>query len=367
MSTDANATAPGTAPEPLVLSRREGAITRITLNRPRAINALNREMFELLDAAVTTAVSDGSAAILLDGAGERGFCGGGDIKQLSGPGGREILALEYRVDHRIATAPIPVVGIMDGVTMGGGIGLTGHASHRVVTERSRLAMPEARIGIVPDVGGHLLLGRAPGRLGELLAVTAGEFGAGDAIALGFADSFVPSERLEQLGAALAAGEEPGAVCARLAEPAPVPELPGARAWWDDIAEPALGAAHPPIQEDPAGAALRLLAALDGSGSPLAAETADTVRRMCPASVAITLAQLDRTRRLDLDLAAVLADDLRVCSRMAARPDFAEGVRAQVIDKDRTPRWSPASLAGLDPAELAAILAPLRPEEPALEL
>ncbi|MFT4231845.1 MAG: enoyl-CoA hydratase/isomerase family protein, partial [Leucobacter sp.] len=222
--------------EPLVLYRREGAIARITLNRPRAINALNLEMFELIGAALEAAWRDGSAAILLDGAGERGFCGGGDIKQLSGPGGREILAVEYRVDHLIANSPIPVIGFMDGVSMGGGLGLTAYAGQRVVTERSRLAMPEVRIGIVPDVGGNLLMARAPGRLGELLAVTAGEMSAGDAIELGFADHFVPSDRLDELRAALAAGEDPGSACERFAEPAPDAGLLAARAWWEPLAE-----------------------------------------------------------------------------------------------------------------------------------
>lgn len=371
------------AETPLILTGREGAVTRITLNRPRAINALNLEMFLGLEAALLAAFADGSAAILLDGAGERGFCGGGDIKELSGGSGREILAVEYRVDHLIATSPIPVVGFMDGVTMGGGIGLTGHASHRVVTERSRLAMPEARIGIAPDVGGHLLLARAPGRLGELLAVTAGEMTGGDAIALGFADHFVPSERLAALGEALAAGEDPGSACSRFAEPAPESGLLGDREWWDPIAETALGGGHLPASDDPVGAAQRLVRVLEHrvvaaaeteatvGENPKAAQTASgaadiaervartaaTVRAMCPMSLPVTLAQIDRTRRLGLGVAEVLADDLRVLGRLAARPDFAEGVRAQVIDKDRNPRWSPALLEEIDPAEVAAILDP----------
>ncbi|WP_029746626.1 enoyl-CoA hydratase/isomerase family protein [Leucobacter chironomi] len=359
MSTDA----PQIAPAPLVITRREGAITRITLNRPRAINALTLEMFGLLGAALETAQRDGSAAILLDGAGERGFCGGGDIKEISGGDTMRILATEYRLDLALAESPVPVVGLMDGIAMGGGIGLAGHAKHRVVTERSRLAMPEARIGIVPDVGGHLLLARAPGRLGELLAVTAAEMGPGDAIALGFADRFVPSERLAALREALAGGADPGAACARFAEPAPSSPLLAAQAWWEPIAEAAFGGAHAPASEDPAGAALRLVHALDaaaargGAGAAEAADAAATVRAMCPVSVAVTLAQIDRTRRLGLGLAEVLADDLRVLGRVAPRADFTEGVRAQVIDKDRDPRWSPARVEDLDPAELAAILAP----------
>lgn len=391
---------PVTPAEPLVRVRREGAILHITLNRPRAINALSQEMFRLIAGALrevreavaaSAGVGAGSTdaevsdapptAILLDGAGERGFCGGGDIKELSGDDPRPILALEYAVDHWVASSPVPVVAIMDGITMGGGIGLGGHAAHRIVTERSRLAMPEARIGIAPDVGGHLLLAGAPGRLGELLAVTAGEFGAADAIALGFADTLVPSDRLEELRIALAAGEDIAAVLARLAEPASVPvpvSVPAAAVaagpvmaaaeWWDPIAESALGAAHPSASSDPAAAAARLIAALELSEREEATATAATVRAMCPTSVAVTLAQLDRTRREALDLAAVLTDDLRVLGRIGARPDFVEGVRAQVIDKDRNPSWVPASIEALDRDELVAIVDPhLRLGESPLDL
>ncbi|MFV0433893.1 MAG: enoyl-CoA hydratase/isomerase family protein [Leucobacter sp.] len=353
------------AAEPLILARREGAITRITLNRPRAINALNREMFEALIEAVSAANADGSTAIWLDGAGERGFCGGGDIKELASGDTAGILAIEYRLDYLVATSAVPIVGIMDGITMGGGIGLTGHLRHRVVTERSRLAMPEVRIGIAPDVGGNLLLARAPGRLGELLAVTAGDLGAGDAIALGFADRFVPQERLEAMRAALAAGEDPTTACSRFAEPSPEPTVLAAREWWDPIAEDALGGA--PVAEDPAAAAMRLVRLLEESDRAEAAQTLAVIRSGCPVSIAVSLAQVDRTRRLSLSLAEVLADDLRLLRRLGARPDFAEGVRAQVIDKDRNPRWNPARIEDLDPAELDRLLAPLGPGEAPLEL
>lgn len=361
MSTDAS------APEPLVLTRRSGAVTHLTLNRPRAINALSGEMFRMLAEAlreVREAVAAGQSApgaVVIDGEGERGFCGGGDIKELSGKDAPRILALEYAVDHWVATAPVPVVAIMDGIAMGGGIGLGGHASHRVVTERSRLAMPEVRIGIAPDVGGHLLLARVPGRLGELLAATAGEMTGADALALGFADYFVPSERLDALRAALAAGEEPGAACARFSEPAPERSAVLAAAeWWDPIAERALGADAPDggsLGAAAAAAATRLIAGLEASDRAEAQAAAATIRAMCPTSVAVTLAQLARTRAAGLDLAAVLTDDLRVLGRLAPMPNFTEGVRAQVIDKDRTPVWVPATIEQLDVAELDAILDP----------
>lgn len=351
----------------LILARRDGAISHLTLNRPRAINALNLEMFETLTREVATANADGSTAILLDGAGDRGFCGGGDVKEISTGDPWQILSTEYQLDYAIAKSKIPVIGVMDGITMGGGIGLTGHASIRVVTERSRLAMPEARIGIVPDVGGHHLLAQAPGRLGELLAITSGEMDAGDAIALGFADTYVPSDRLDALRVALAAGAEPRAAVAEVAEPAPESKLIAARDWWDPIAMLALSG----DDDQPLGSVLervvRLIRALESDPSLEARGIAEVVRGMCPTSVAVTLAQIHRTRTEQLSLADVLRDDLRVVVRLAHRPDFAEGVRAQVIDKDRSPRWNPARIEDLDPEEVSALLAPLRDGERSLEI
>lgn len=350
----------GTDTAPLIISRREGSASVITLNRPRAINALNLEMFEGLAAALEHAERDGSELILLEGAGERGFCGGGDIKQMAADGASravDILRLEYEVDARIAEADVPVVGFMDGVTMGGGIGLAGHASHRVVTERSVLAMPETRIGIAPDVGGHLLLAQAPQRLGEYLAITSGTMTGADAIALGFADVFVPSERVPELRAALISGVHPAQAIAACEATAPASELLQEATWFAPLAESALGDA--PLADDPAAAAARLVAALDlaAADDPRAAAVLDVVRAVCPTSVAVTLSQIDRTRRLGLTLREVLADDLRILSRLTARPDFIEGVRAQLIDKDRNPRWSPASIAELRADELEQILAP----------
>ena len=361
------------AAEPTVLSRRTGAALHVTLNRPRAINALTLEMFQLLDQALTEAVEDGSRLILLDGAGERGFCGGGDIKAMSADGARgahEILSTEYDVDHRIATSPVPVVGIMDGVTMGGGLGLTAHAAVRIVTERSVLAMPEVRIGIVPDVGGNVLFARAPGRIGELLAVTAGTMDAGDALALGFADHFVRSERLPELYEALQGlptGGDPGDAVREtvrsFAEAPPESGLLAAREWFDPIADAALAGSD--AAAEPAAAAVALIAALESSDDARAGETAATVRAMCPVSVAVAVARIAETRALDAEtgtgddpsrtvLRQVLDEDLRVLSALATHPNFAEGVRAQVIDKDRRPRWQPARIEELTPSDVAVV-------------
>jgi enoyl-CoA hydratase len=349
-----------TSTDALLLLRREGAITHITLNRPRAINALNLEMFEGLSDALLPTVLGDSTAVLLDGAGERGFCGGGDVKEISSGDPQQILSTEYQLDYTIATSVVPVVAVMDGITMGGGIGLGGHAAFRIVTERSRLALPEVRIGIVPDVGGHFLLARAPGRLGELIAITAAELTAGDAIALGFADHFVQSQRLPQLRDALASGVNPAAAIAAVAEAAPTSALLEARSWWDPLAEAALGGKRDALHEDVDGALdalIRLLRGLEGDRGDNPQRVLRSIREMCPVSIAVTLAQIERTRVLQLELAEVLADDLRVVVRLASRPDFAEGVRAQIIDKDRSPRWNPARIEDLDPVELRALLAP----------
>lgn len=349
---------------PPILTERTGEVTRITLHRPRAINALNREMFDGL--AVALRDTAGSSAIVLDGAGERGFCGGGDIKEIAhaaNPLG--FFDAEYRVDYQVHTSPVPVVALMDGIAMGGGIGLGGHAAHRVVTERSRLAMPEVRIGITPDVGGHLLLAGAPGRLGEYLAITAGEMGPADAIELGFADHLVPSERLPELRAALAAGETPAAALARLEVSAGVAPLLAVREWFDPIADGVLTAVDPVA--DPVGAITGLVAALEASGLDEARATADIVRGMCPLSLAVTVSQLARTREAGLDLAGVLEDDYRIVPRLAVHPNFREGVRAQLIDKDRSPAWLPARVEELEPAQLAEILAPYGAGETGLGL
>ncbi|MGO3147345.1 MAG: enoyl-CoA hydratase/isomerase family protein [Leucobacter sp.] len=349
----------------LISVRREGALTHITLNRPRAINALNTEMFRML--LDVFEADHQSALFYLDGAGERGFCGGGDIKQIAStedPHG--LFRLEYTLDHAVHTSEVPVVAIMDGITMGGGIGLGAHAAFRVVTERSRLAMPEARIGLMPDVGGHLLLARAPGRLGEYLALTAGEMTPGDAIALGFADYFIMSDKLDALREALAAGGAPAETLASLGSTPPDAPLMQVREWFDEIAEAALGEAGE-VVADPGGAAQRLISALEASDLGQGNDTAKTIREMSPVSIAITLAQISRTRERELDLAGVLEDDFRIVPRLATLPNFTEGVRAQLIDKDRNPKWVPASIEEIDKADLAAVLAPLGGTEPRLDL
>jgi enoyl-CoA hydratase len=328
-----------------VLVRTEGALGRLTLNRPRALNALDLGMIRALAAALDAWEDDsGVHAVLLDGAGDRGFCAGGDVRGLAEQirdGRVEDVPVffreEYALNARIAEYPKPVVAFADGITMGGGIGLAGHAAVRVVTERSRLAMPETRIGLTPDVGGSWLLAHAPGRVGEYLALTGATVGAADALYAGLADIAVPSSRLDEVRNALStrAGAEAAAdVIRRLAgDPAgETSQLAADRAWIDDA-----------FSADTAGAVLERLQARPEEAAHRAAET---LRELSPTSVAVTLAAIRSARGLP-DLRAALAQEYGLVVWFArTQPDLVEGIRAQLIDKDRSPAWRPATLAEL---------------------
>lgn len=344
---------------PVLISKQRN-VTTVTLNRPRAINALTTEMIELGIDGFERAWQDGSQTIIITGAGDRGLCGGGDIKEMARNNASQahlFIEREYTLDLMTHESPIPVVGIMDGITMGGGIGLTGHAAVRIVTERSRLAMPETRIGIVPDVGGHLLLANAPGRLGEYLAVTSAPMSGADAIALGFADYWVPSADLPALLAALedevtTAADVTGIV-ERFAKTPEPSELLASRKRIDALFNEALAGNLGDLASWAVASAERLVT-LTRDRHP---ELHETIREMSPTSVAVTLAQIARTRLLGLDLETVLADDLRVLTRLFQRPDFVEGVRARVIDKDNAPAWNPATVEELDVNTIAQIIDP----------
>jgi enoyl-CoA hydratase len=334
-----------------VLIGRRGRACRITLNRPAALNALTPAMVGPIQAALDGARADPAVAlVIIDAVGERAFCAGGDIVALFRTGrtdpelGRAFWRNEYRLNAAIAGFPKPVVTLMDGMAMGGGVGLGCHASHRVVTERSVVAMPEATIGFSPDVGGTRLLARAPGRCGEYLAATADRMDAADAIDAGFADWLVPSSRLRALVAALEASGDPGAIAEAAAAPPPS-SLKENQASIDALfAEP-----------DPA----RLCANL--KGSPFAEAAAALIARNAPFSVACAIASV-RMARADPAIESCLAREYRFSFRTLERDDFYEGVRAALIDKDRNPRWNPETMAAVDPSAVAAIFAPLGAHE-----
>ncbi|MEU8509391.1 enoyl-CoA hydratase/isomerase family protein [Streptomyces brevispora] len=336
-----------------VLLRTEGRIRHVTLNRPRALNALNHAMVLRMGEALDAAEQDASvAAVLLTGAGQRGLCAGGDIRAIRDDalaGGGTALDFwrdEYRLNARIARFPKPYVAIMDGIVMGGGVGISAHGSIRIVTERSGIAMPETGIGFVPDVGGTYLLGRAPGELGTHLALTGEAVGAADALLCGLADHFVPSRELPGLIAALDACTTPADIAAtaeRYAAAAPGGELAAHRDWIDSC----YGADT--VEE--------IVERLADRGVPAAKEAAATILSKSPTSLKVTLEAVRRARRLD-GLEAVLDQEYRVSSTAFTRPDLVEGVRAQIIDKDRNPRWSPAGLAEVTEADVARFFAPL---------
>lgn len=335
---------------PRVLVRKEGALGRLTLNRPEAINALDVDMIQQLTDALQAWVSDTDVQIvLIDGAGERGMCAGGDVRALHGQivAGRaeetqEFFRSEYALDALIAEYPKPVVALADGITMGGGIGLAGHAAIRIVTERSRLAMPETRIGFTPDVGGTWLLGRAPGRLGEYFALTGATMSAADAVYLGFADHVVPSDRLDALREALAYRADPTgpSEIVLLFDETPEPSaLPAARAWIDEAFS------APTVTE--------IVARLRADASADAAAAADLLEGLAPTGLAVTLDAVREARELPGLRAALEGEYRRVLWFVTQHPDLVEGIRAQLIDKDRNPRWQPATLAELEPDAGAA--------------
>ena len=320
-------------------TRIQSSLGRATLDRPEAINALDVGMVRALsDALDAWEHASDVQIVLLDGEGDRGFCAGGDVRGLrqqivdGDPGqAAAFFREEYHLNARIAEYPKPIVAIADGVTMGGGIGLAGHASVRVVTERSALAMPETRIGFTPDVGGSWLLSRAPGRLGEYLALTGATMDAADAIHAGFADHMVPFERLGDLRDALATRADPHSPSelVMLFDETPAGSaLAAAREWIDD----AFSAETVPAIID------RLRARPEDAASA----TADALTALSPTALAVTLASVRAARGLP-DLRAALAQEYRLVDWFVrTQPDLVEGIRAQLVDKDRNPRWHPAA-------------------------
>lgn len=328
--------------------RIEGRAGRITLTRPQALNALSYDMCRALDAALVAWADDPAVAlVLLDAEGERAFCAGGDIAELYAEGrrgnygyGRAFWRDEYRMNARIGAYGKPVVSLIHGFCMGGGVGLACHASHRVVAESAQIAMPECAIGLVPDVGGTRLLARAPGRLGAWAGTTGSRMGPGDAIYAGFADCFVPQADWPALIAALC---DSGDVAAIAAAARPLP------------AAASLPALQPQIDRlfastDPAALRRALLA--DDSG--LARQALAALERASPLAVAATLALLDRLGP-DPGLPQALELEYRVTYRAQDQTDFLEGIRAMVIDKDRSPHWRHTAPTS---DQVAALLAPL---------
>jgi enoyl-CoA hydratase len=331
-----------------VLVTVDRGIGLISLNRPKAINSLTHPMVSAISQVLTKWRDDDDVrAVVLSGEGERGLCAGGDIVAVynSARGDQDLNRTfwwdEYVMNGYIARYPKPYIALMDGIVMGGGVGVSAHGSHRIVTDTTKMAMPEVGIGFIPDVGGTYILSRAPGLLGLHAALTGAPFGAGDAIAMGFADHYVPHDRLGAFKDAIVADGIDAALAAHATEP-PTSDLLAQRQWIDECF---------------AGeSAEDIVAALRGHDTGPANDAADLIITRSPVSVSVALEAVRRAAKLDT-LEDVLRQEYRTSCGSLRSHDLVEGIRAQVIDKDRNPKWSPASLAAVTPADVEAYFAP----------
>jgi enoyl-CoA hydratase len=339
----------GEAPE--VLVSVEGAVGRLTLNRPKALGALTTTMVALMTDALLAWRDDPAVrTVLIDHAGERGFCAGGDIRFLAesaragGEAARRFFYTEYQLNHLLFVYPKPVMAIMDGVTMGGGVGISMPARYRVATERTTFAMPETGIGLFPDVGGGWHLSRLHGAVGAWLALTGARLRAAGCEILGIATDVVPSEQLGELKARLIA--DPGAAETILTE---LDADPG-RSKMIDHHDEIDGLFGGPTVE-------AIFEALEADGSEWALAQLAILETKSPLSMKVSLRQLQAGRGMT-DFADNMAMEMRIAARVVMSHDFSEGVRAVIVEKDNKPQWSPATLEGVTPAMVDAIFAPL---------
>lgn len=335
-----------------VLTEVDGSVGLITLNRPKAINSLNQPMVDALTAILTDwAHDDAVRAVVLSGAGERGLCAGGDVVSIyhsarkDGVEARRFWRDEYLLNAQIADFAKPYVALMDGIVMGGGVGVSAHANTRVVTDTSKIAMPEVGIGFIPDVGGAYLLSRAPGGLGLHAALTGAPFSGADAIAMGFADHYVPHGDVEAFRRAVVTDGVENALAKYTIEP-PASQLAAQRDWIDEC-----------FAGDTVADIVASLRGHQKEGAGPANEAADLIATRSPIALSVTLEAVRRAAKLDT-LKDVLVQDYRVSSASLRSHDLVEGIRAQLIDKDRNPVWSPAQLSAVTAADVEAYFAPV---------
>lgn len=331
--------------------RVEGKAGRITLNRPKALNALTYAMANAIEAALLAWRDDPAVTlIIIDAQGERAFCAGGDIEDLYRSGmagdfgfGRKFWSDEYRLNALIAGYPKPFIAFMQGFVMGGGVGISCHGSHRIVCESTQIAMPECGIGLVPDVGGSFLLANAPGRMGEYFGMTGARMNAGDALCAGFADSFIPADHWPELKSELTRSGMVDCID-RFETAAPQSHV---------------AALADAIDMSFAGkSALECVTALEASGEEWAVGAARLIRKGCPLSVACAFEIIGRVRDMQT-VEQALEQELCFTWRSMSDGEFLEGIRAQIIDKDRNPQWRVARLEDVTPEMIAAMLAPVR--------
>lgn len=342
-----------------VLTRKTGRVGHISLNRPKAIHALTLEMCHAMSAALTEWENDDEVeAVILDHAEGRGFCAGGDIAMLrdsalndGGVSGRRFFHDEYQLNHQMFTYAKPIVAFMDGITMGGGVGISQPAKFRVATENTRFAMPESGIGLFPDVGGGWYLARIGGRIGQFLALTGARLDGSEALWTGIATHYVEHALLEDIKARIA--QHPGRIAGILSEPTGTPPEAKIKGNADRIAKHFASDTY----ED-------ILSSLDkaaDAGDGWAAKERDTLGTKSPQTCKVALRQIATSAGLT-DFADNMRMEYRIASRVLLRPDFAEGVRAVIVDKTNDPKWDPATPEGVSEELLDAIFAPLPPEE-----
>jgi len=347
-------------PETIHFERRNG-LAVVTLDRPKALNALSREMVQALGRKLAEwRVDDRVKAVLVKAVPGRAFCAGGDIVHVTRLAQSEGVAAaipffydEYRMNWRIKHFPKPYIALIDGITMGGGVGLSVHGTWRVATENTRFAMPETAIGFFPDVGGSYFLPRLDRHLGTYLGVTGARLDGRQARHAGIATHFVPAAGLADLEAALAGADDAAAIERILAAHA---EAPGETSLGHDLERiDHLFAAATPAE---------LRARLEADGSEFAAWCLGELETKSPLSVAVTMAELAAGG--ERDFSACMQLEYRIVHRFLASHDFIEGVRALLVDKDRKPRWQHAHLGAVTEDDVAAFMAPLEGGDLALD-
>jgi enoyl-CoA hydratase len=337
-----------------ILFEKVGGMGVITLNRPQALNALNLDMIRAMDPQLVVWAKDPAIkGVIIEGAGDRAFCSGGDVKTVAievkekgrdSALGRDFFREEYILNNRIFTFPKPYISLINGIVMGGGKGLSAHGSHRIVTEKTLFAMPETNIGFFPDVGGGYFLPRCPGETGVYLAMTSKRINAADTLYIGFATHYVASDKIAALRQALCddAGNIDAVLARFVSQPQEASEVEKYRGQIDacfnfDSVE-------------------QIIKALKDDGSAFATETLVAMNGMSPTSLKVALQQI--RRGAEMKFQDVMTMEYRLSQALVARPDFYEGIRAALIDKDRQPKWNPARPEDVSDQDIESCFKPL---------
>lgn len=325
-----------------------GHTARVLLNRPKALNALTHEMCVRFRRQLQVwAADDTVRALVIQGAGDKAFCAGGDIRKLYDEGrigGDYPFAFygdEYRLNAAVFHFPKPYIAILNGIVMGGGVGVSAHGSHRIVSDNVMFAMPETGIGLFPDVGGSYFLPRCPGEIGLYLGLTGHRLKAADMLYAGLAEAYVPARRLDDLVAALSDGDVDDVVAGFAGDAGEAPLAEHRDAIDRHFAPDSVEAIVESLESDP---------------SDWAAKTAQTIAGKSPTSLKVTFRQLRQGAAKDFD--DCMRMEWRMVNRIIAGHDFYEGTRAVVIDKDQAPDWQPARLGDVMDADVDAYFAPL---------